>query len=184
MDTKKISEVIHDLLLALGEDPDREELRDTPARVARMYSEMLSAPDLTYTTFDKCDYDGMVILKNIKFCSMCEHHLMPFFGEVSIAYVPNKKIIGISKLARVVEKYARRLQVQERLTGQILDDIKKNLDTDDVAVYVEAKHLCMVARGVKKYSANTVTAKFSGVFKKFSKRRDFYFLLNDKKKRK
>ena len=108
---------------------------------------------------------------------MCEHHLLPFYGKVHVAYIPNGKIIGISKLARIVEKYAKRLQVQERMTEQIVKDIQENLETDDVAVYIEAKHMCMIARGVKKQNAKTVTAKFTGISNESEKKNEFYNLI-------
>ena len=142
-----------------------------------MYEELLEAPDLKYTTFEEKNYKDIVLLKDIEFNSMCEHHLLPFYGKVHIAYIPNGKIIGISKLARIVEKDAKRLQVQERMTEQIVKDIQENLETDDVAVYIEAKHMCMVARGVKKVNAKTVTAKFTGEFNESEKKNEFYNLI-------
>lgn len=180
MNKEKIEKAIYDLLDALGENPQRDGLKDTPRRVADMYEELLSAPELKYTTFDESKYKDIVLLKDIEFSSMCEHHLMPFFGVAHIAYIPNGKIIGISKLARIVEKYAKRLQVQERMMEQIVEDIQKNLETEDVAVCIEAKHLCMVARGVKKVNAKTVTSKFTGVFEEESKKNEFYNLLKMK----
>ena len=142
-----------------------------------MYEELLEAPDLKYTTFEEKNYKDIVLLKDIEFNSMCEHHLLPFYGKVHIAYIPNGKIIGISKLARIVEKDAKRLQVQERMTEQIVKDIQENLETDDVALYIEAKHMCMVARGVKKVNAKTVTAKFTGEFNESEKKNEFYNLI-------
>lgn len=132
---------------------------------------------MKYTTFEEKNYKDIVLLKDIEFNSMCEHHLLPFYGKVHIAYIPNGKIIGISKLARIVEKDAKRLQVQERMTEQIVKDIQENLETDDVAVYIEAKHMCMVARGVKKVNAKTVTAKFTGEFNESEKKNEFYNLI-------
>lgn len=180
MDKKKAEEAVYNLLLALGEDPERDGLNNTPKRVAKMYEELLAAPDLEYTTFEEEKYQDIVLLKDIQFCSMCEHHLLPFFGLVHIAYIPNKKIVGISKLARIVEKYARRLQVQERMMEQIVEDIQTNLGTNDVAICIEAKHMCMIARGVKKVNAQTMTSKFTGKFEETDKKNEFYYLLNRK----
>lgn len=176
MDKEKIEKAIYNLIEALGENPEREGLKETPKRVANMYEELLSAPELNYTTFEE-KYNDIVFLKDIEFCSTCEHHLLPFLGSVHIAYIPNGKIVGISKLARIVDKYAKRLQVQERMVEQIVDDIQKNLETKDVAVCIEAKHLCMVARGVKKINAKTITSKFTGAFEQESRKNEFYNLL-------
>ena len=143
MNKEKVEEAVYNLLLALGENPEREGLKETPRRVSEMYKELLEAPDLKYTKFEE-KYNNIVLLKDIQFCSMCEHHLMPFYGVAHVAYIPNGKIIGISKLARIVEKYARRLQVQERMMEQIVDDIKQNIETEDVAICIEAKHMYWV----------------------------------------
>lgn len=179
MNQEKVQKSVYDLLLALGEDPEREGLKETPRRVAKMFNELLSYPNFNYTTFES-EYDDIVMVKNIEFCSMCEHHLLPFYGVVHVAYIPNKRIVGLSKIVRVVEKYAKRLQVQERLTENIMDDLKKNLNTEDIAVYVEAKHMCMIARGVRKELSSTTTTKLSGVFKD-KRKEDFYFLLRGEK---
>ena len=175
MNEKLIKKAIYDLLKAIGEDPEREGLKDTPQRVAKMYSEILTYPEFKCTTFED-KYDDLVIVKNIEFCSMCEHHLLPFYGIAHIAYIPNNKIIGISKIARTVEKHSRKLQVQERMTEDILNDLKEKLNTDDIAIYIEAKHMCMISRGVKKELSGTITTKLNGVFKK-ERKSDFYFLL-------
>ncbi len=175
MDEKLVEKATYDLLKALGEDPNRDGLKDTPKRVAKMYKELLSSPKFNYTTFED-HFDDLVLVKNIEFCSMCEHHLMPFYGVIHVAYIPNEKIIGLSKIVRVIEKYAHRLQVQERMTDEIMQDLKENLGTDDIAIYVEAKHMCMVARGVKKELTTTVTTKFSGALKE-ERRNEFYYLL-------
>lgn len=171
MNRETMEKAVYNLLIGMGENPEREGLKDTPKRVAKMYEEILAKNDFNYTTFED-KYDDLIMVKNIEFTSMCEHHLMPFWGVVTIAYIPNKKIIGLSKLARVVEKYAHNLQVQERLTEEILEDLKKNLDTEDVAVFIEAKHMCMIARGVKKELTSTITTKLSGSFKK-ERKEDF-----------
>ena len=179
MNKRKVEEAIYNLLLALGENPKRDGLLNTPKRVADMYEELLAAPDLEYTKFEE-KYNNIVLLKDIEFSSMCEHHLMPFFGIAHIAYIPNGKIIGISKLARIVEKYAKRLQVQERMMDQIVEDIKANLETNDVAICIEAKHMCMMARGVRKQNAKTITSKFTGAFEKSENKNEFYNLINRK----
>ena len=176
MDKKLIKKAIYDLLIAIGEDPEREGLKDTPERVAKMYSEILSYPEINYTTFED-KYNDLVLVKNIEFCSMCEHHLLPFYGIAHVAYIPNNKIIGLSKIARVVEKHSRKLQVQERMTENILNELKEQLDTDNIAIYIEAKHMCMVSRGVRKELSSTITTKLSGVFKN-DRKSDFYYLLN------
>lgn len=175
MDEELVKKTIYDLLKAIGEDPEREGLKDTPKRVAKMYSEILSYSEFSYTTFED-KYDDLVIVKNIEFCSMCEHHLLPFYGIAHIAYIPNKRIIGLSKIARIVEKHSRKLQVQERMTEDILDELKDILNTDDIAIYISAKHMCMISRGVKKELSGTITTKLSGVFKA-ERKSDFYFLL-------
>lgn len=175
MNEDKIKKAVYDLLVAIGEDPSRDGLIDTPRRVSNMYKELLSQDKINYTTFEST-YDDIIIVKDIEFSSMCEHHLLPFFGVVHIAYIPNNKIIGLSKIARVVEKYAKRLQVQERMTEEILQDLRDNLNTDNIAIYVEAKHMCMVARGVRKELSSTVTVKLSGKFKN-DRKDDFYSLI-------
>ena len=180
MNKDKIERAIYDLLDALGENPNRDGLKNTPKRVANMYEELLSYPEFNYTTFEEENYKDIVLLRDIEFCSMCEHHLLPFYGLVHIAYIPHGKIVGISKLARIVEKYSKRLQVQERMIEQIAEDLQKNLGTEDVAVCIEAKHLCMVARGVKKSNSKTITTKFTGIFKEESKKNEFYNLINKK----
>ena len=165
-----------------GEDPEREGLKETPHRVAMMYEEIFGGyemfpGDILAKTFDSGkmheelhdeDIDiytnGIVIVKDIPFYSHCEHHMVPFFGHVHIAYVPGQRVVGLSKLARLVECYARRLQIQERLTNQIADAIKEILQPSGVMVVVQAEHLCMAMRGVKKPGSNTVTSSVSGVF--------------------
>lgn len=176
MNQDLMEKAIYDLLEAMGENPNREGLKDTPKRVAKMYCELLTYPKFNYTTFED-KYDDLIMIKNIEFCSMCEHHLMPFYGIAHIAYIPNKSIIGLSKIARVVEKYSKKLQVQERMTEEIMEDLRKNLNTDHIAIYIEAKHMCMISRGVKKELTSTVTTKFSGVFKT-ERKNDFLVLLS------
>ena len=175
MNEKLIQKAIYDLLKGIGEDPEREGLKETPKRVAKMYKEILSYPEINYTTFED-NYNDIVMVKNIEFCSMCEHHLLPFYGQAHIAYIPNKKIKGLSKIARVVEKHSRKLQVQERMTEDILNELKEKLNTDNIAIYIEAKHMCMVSRGVRKELSSTITTKLSGLFTN-DRKSDFYFLL-------
>lgn len=166
MDSNRIEKAVKELLEALGEDTSREGLVDTPSRVARMYEEVLAGyndnPAIHLgRTFEEEGSD-VVIEKDIDFSSTCEHHLMPFFGKVHIAYVPNGKVVGISKLARTVDVYAKRLQLQERMNNQIADAIMEHLSPKGVAVVVEGEHTCMTARGVKKVGAKTVTYALRG----------------------
>lgn len=170
VDHDRIAAAVRELLIGLGEDPDREGLRETPDRVARMYKEVFAglnddAGRHLETTFHE-RYDEMITLRDIPFHSMCEHHLLPFTGRAHIAYVPRDCIVGISKLARVVETFARRPQVQERLTSQIADLLMDGLKAKGVAVVIEATHTCMTIRGVKKPGAEMVTSAVRGLFKK------------------
>ena len=168
VDKKKIEKAVRDILEAIGEDPNREGLKDTPERVARMYEELTSgygedgAAQLQ-KVFDESGSE-LVIEKDIAFSSTCEHHLMPFFGKVHIAYIPNGKVVGLSKLARVVDIYAKRLQLQERLGAQIADEIFHELKPKGVLVVIEAEHTCMTARGVKKVGSKTVSYAARGDF--------------------
>ena len=166
MDKKRIENAIKELLEAIGEDTNREGLKDTPARVARMYEEILSGYDDDAKTHLSRTFtvktSDIVLEKDILFSSMCEHHLMPFFGKIHIAYIPNKKVVGLSKLARCVETYARRLQLQEQLTNQICEAIYTNLNAKGVMVVCEAEHTCMTCRGVRKMGSKTVTYSIKG----------------------
>ena len=175
MNEELIKKSIYNLLKAIGEDPEREGLKETPRRVAKMYRELLLYPKFEYTSFES-KYDDLVMVKNIEFCSMCEHHLLPFYGVVHVSYIPNKRIIGLSKIARIVEKHSRKLQVQERMTEDIVNELEEILGTKNIAVFVEAKHMCMISRGVKKELTSTITTKLNGIFKD-EKKSDFYFLL-------
>jgi len=168
-DEEKVQQAIKMLLEAVGEKPQREGLKDTPLRVGRMYAEIFSGlykdPEKELEVCFTEDYDDMVIVKDISFYSMCEHHLVPFFGKAHVVYIPRKGVItGLSKLARVVEVFARRPQVQERMTGQIADLIMKKLDPTGVMVVIQAEHLCMSMRGVMKPGTKTVTSAVRGVF--------------------
>ena len=168
IDQAKVREAITMLLEAIGEDPNREGLRETPDRVARMYEEICGGMEQDAAvplakTFSSPSSE-MVLQKDITFYSMCEHHILPFFGKAHIAYIPNGKVVGLSKLARTVEIFARRLQIQEKLTAQIADAIMEELGAKGVMVIIEAEHMCMTMRGVKKPGSKTVTFAMKGAF--------------------
>jgi len=170
VDQKRIENAVREILAAVGEDPDRQGLVDTPARVARMYSEVFSGLNQNPAKhlekmFDE-DHHELVLVKDIPFDSFCEHHLMPFTGNANVAYIPNGHIVGLSKIARVVEAFARRPQVQERLTSQVADLLMAKLEPEGVAVVIEATHTCMTARGVRKPGSLMVTSALRGVFHK------------------
>ena len=167
-DQERAERAVRELLIAVGEDPDREGLRETPARVARAYKELLSgmrmsAEDVLTTTFD-IGHDEMILVKDIELWSMCEHHLVPFTGKAHVGYIPNDngRITGLSKLARLVDMYAKRPQVQERLTTQIADAMMEILEARGAIVVIEAEHLCMTMRGVRKPGSKTVTSAVRG----------------------
>lgn len=168
-DKEKIEQGIKLLLEGIGEDVNREGLKDTPERVARMYEELCAGmgqnPQVHLSKTFSCDNENVVIEKDITFYSTCEHHLMPFYGKVHIAYIPAGKVVGISKLARTVEVYARRLQIQEQMTNQIARAMEEYLGAKGVFVMVEAEHMCMSARGIKKPGSKTVTFSARGKFK-------------------
>ncbi|MCG6154424.1 GTP cyclohydrolase I FolE [Rubinisphaera margarita] len=169
VDLAAIEDAVRTILTAVGEDPDRPGLLNTPARVARMYAEMFSGLSVDparhlRVTFPE-DYDEMVLVRDINFSSMCEHHLLPFTGVAHVAYLPKGKVTGLSKLARVVEEVARRPQVQERMTQTIADLVEKELGAVGVAVVLEAEHSCMSIRGVRKAGSATVTSALRGRFK-------------------
>ncbi len=168
VDIEKTEKAIRDLLLAIGEDPDRPGLVETPKRCAKMYAELLSGMDSDAQEHLSKQFDvphsEFLLEKDIPFYSLCEHHLLPFFGKAHIAYLPNDRVVGLSKLARTVEVYARRLQLQEQMTTQIADDIMRYLDARGVMVVIEAEHLCMTMRGVKKPGAKTITTCVRGAF--------------------
>jgi GTP cyclohydrolase I len=165
-DVDGAARAIHDLLIALGQDPTSEHLADTPRRVAAAYAEMLAPPPFTMTTFPNDEgYDELVLARDISFTSLCEHHLLPFTGRAHVAYLPGDRIVGLSKLARVVEMFARRLQVQERLTQQIADWLDGELAPHGVGVVLEAEHSCMSLRGVKAAGVRTVTSALRGALR-------------------
>lgn len=156
---------IRDLLESIGEDPQREGLLETPKRVMKFYEQFLNPTEFKFTVFDSEGYDEMIIQSNIPFFSLCEHHLAPFFGHATVAYIPNGKIVGLSKLTRTVEWYARRLQNQERITHQVAERLQEELHPRGVAVSLNARHLCMEMRGVKTHDVYTRTTKLVGNFK-------------------
>ena len=183
MNLKMMEDGFRMILTGMGENPNREGLLDTPKRVAKMYAELMTglsgemrAEDILKTRFHE-KYDEMIIVPDIEFASMCEHHFLPFTGKAHVAYIPNGRITGLSKVARVVETYARRLQVQERLTEQIRDCIQDSLKPLGVAVVIEAMHTCMSMRGVQKSNAVTTTSAFSGIFLKSDKTRNEFLQL-------
>lgn len=167
-DKDKIEQAVTLLLEGIGEDVTREGLIETPARVARMYEELLAgmnqSPKEHLSRTFSCDNNDVVIEKDITFYSTCEHHLMPFYGKAHIAYIPNGKVVGISKLARTVEVFARRLQIQEQMTKQIADAFMEHLGAKGVLVKIEAEHMCMSARGIKKPGSKTITFAARGEF--------------------
>lgn len=169
IDREKVEAAIRLLLEGIGEDPDREGLAETPARIARMYEEIYggSEEDAAAHLLKQFTVDNneMVVERDITFYSTCEHHLLPFFGKAHIAYIPNGKVVGLSKLARTVDIYARRPQIQERMTVQIADALAKSLNPKGIMVMVEAEHMCMTMRGIKKPGSKTVTTVMRGAFK-------------------
>ncbi|MBQ3899945.1 MAG: GTP cyclohydrolase I FolE [Lachnospiraceae bacterium] len=181
MDQEKIKQAVSLLLEAIGEDKEREGLKDTPDRIARMYEEIFEGydkdPKEILSKVFTADNSEMVIEKDITFYSMCEHHMMPFYGKAHIAYIPGEKVVGISKLARTVEVFARRLQIQERMTGQIADAIMESLGAKGAMVVLEAEHMCMTMRGVKKPGSKTVTVASRGAFSDSEELRNRFFSL-------
>ncbi len=170
MPTDKIEAAIHDILLSVGEDPSREGLLHTPQRVRRMYAELLAGysldpHSLINGALFEVDYDEMVVVRDIEFYSLCEHHMLPFIGYANVAYIPKSKVIGLSKIPRIVDLFARRLQVQERMTSQIANFLTETLQPQGVAVVLEAIHLCAMMRGVKKADAHMVTSAMRGIFR-------------------
>jgi GTP cyclohydrolase IA len=181
-ETETIPELVRKILVQLGEDPEREGLRHTPERFAKALQFLTSGyrqdPEklLNGAVFSVC-YDQMVVVKDIEMFSMCEHHLLPFFGKCHVAYIPSKKVIGLSKIARLVNMYARRLQIQERLTSQIAKAIQEKLSPEGVGVIIEARHLCMVMRGVEKQHSAAMTSAMLGAFRDNKQTRDEFLSL-------
>ena len=169
VDLDRIERAVREIILAVGENPARQGLEGTPARVARLYAELFEGLRVDPAEYLKVGFevghDEMVILRDIPFYSVCEHHFMPFHGTAAVGYIPDGRVVGISKLARLVEAYARRPQLQERLTGQVADTIMETLRPDGVAVVIEAEHLCMTQRGVKKPGSRMVTSATRGLFR-------------------
>ncbi|MBE6015859.1 MAG: GTP cyclohydrolase I FolE [Lachnospiraceae bacterium] len=179
MDSEKIKQGIRLILEGIGEDVNREGLRETPDRIARMYEEIYGGltedAGVHLSKVFNCENNEMVIEKDITFYSMCEHHLLPFYGKAHVAYIPNGKVVGISKLARTVEVFARRPQIQEQLTAQIADALQEHLAPGGVMVMIEAEHMCMTMRGIKKPGSKTVTVVTRGRFKEDSELRQTFF---------
>ncbi|MHC4555979.1 MAG: GTP cyclohydrolase I FolE [Planctomycetota bacterium] len=170
VDTERIKKAVKEILLSVGEDTGREGLKATPERVARMYAELLGGihedPKKHLSSVFTENYDEIVLLRDIPFYSICEHHLMPFIGSAHVAYLPSGSVLGVSKLARIVDCFARRLQTQERLTYQIADFIMDSLEPQGVSVVLEASHSCMTIRGIKKPGSMMVTSALRGIFKR------------------
>src|SRR6201997_3185505 len=182
LDSVSTQDLYRELLVRIGEDPTRDGLMRTPERMEKFMQFLtrgyaMNVTDVLHEALFDVDYDEMVIVKDIEFFSMCEHHLLPFFGKAHVAYVPNGKVIGLSKIPRLVDVFARRLQVQERLTTQIADAISGAIKPQGVAVVIEARHLCMMMRGVEKQHSSTVTSAMVGVFHEQNTRAEFLSLV-------
>jgi len=179
MDKNRMETVTREFLEVMGEDPKREGLRDTPRRVADMYQELMEGYSMSPKEILSREWNevtGMVIAKEIDFFSLCEHHLLPFYGRVHIGYIPSRAVVGISKLVRLVDCFSKRLQLQERMTKQIVDAINENLHPYGVAVVVQARHLCMQMRGVRS-GAEIVTSELRGQFERLETRNEFFEML-------
>jgi GTP cyclohydrolase I len=183
VDRDRISKAVEEIIAGIGDDPTREGLAGTPARIAEMYAEIFAGlkedpRELLEVAFEKEEHEEMVVLKDIPFYSMCEHHFLPFHGLAHVGYIPRRRLVGISKLARVVETLARRPQLQERLTGQIADTIMEGLGARGVAVVIEAEHLCMTMRGIRKPGSRLVTSANRGIFRtQAATRAEFFSIL-------
>ncbi len=183
--TSELTDSYNDILLKLGENPEREGLAKTPKRVAKALQFLtqgykMDAEKILRSAMFKEEYSEMVIVKDIEVYSLCEHHMLPFFGKAHVAYIPNGYIVGLSKIPRVIDVFSRRLQVQERLTGEILNCIQKTLNPFGAAVVIEASHLCMMMRGVQKQNSVTTTSAFTGVFENVETRNEFLNLISSK----
>jgi len=178
----RIAELVREMIVELGEDPNREGLQQTPERFEKALRYLTSGYNenaetiLNGAMFSVC-YDEMVVVKDIELYSLCEHHLLPFFGKCHVAYIPNKKVVGLSKIARLVNMYARRLQIQERLTSEIAQALEEQLSPQGVGVVIEARHLCMVMRGVEKQNSAAVTSAMLGCFRENKQTRDEFLAL-------
>ena len=180
--TLSLPQHYREILVGLGEDPDREGLVDTPKRAAKAMQYLCrgyeqSIEEVVNGALFASDNDEMVIVKDIEMFSLCEHHMLPFFGRVHVAYIPNGKVVGLSKIPRLVEVFARRLQVQERMTRQIADAIQDAIDPQGVGVVIEARHLCMMMRGIEKQNSSTVTSAMVGCFRQKETRSEFLSLV-------
>ena len=188
MDRERIKRAVSEIIAAIGDDESREGLRETPRRIADMYGEIFDGLsrdplDVLGVTFDSGGHQEMVIVKDIPFYSVCEHHFLPFHGVAHVGYIPRERLAGVSKIARVVETLARRPQMQEHLTSQIADTLKAGLQPTGVAVVIEAEHLCMTMRGVKKPGSRLVTSATRGIFRtNSSTRAEFFSLVREEKK--
>jgi GTP cyclohydrolase IA len=179
---KNMEEAVKSILQSIGEDPDRQGLLNTPSRVAKMYEFVTSgyhqnAKEILNNACFDVDYDEMVVVANIEYYSLCEHHMLPFFGVVHVGYIPNKKVVGLSKIPRIVEMFARRLQVQENMTKEIAETIAEIINPKGVGVVVEGQHMCMMMRGVQKDRAKMVTSTLLGEFRDDQKTRDEFLQL-------
>ena len=181
VDQERIERAVREILLAIGEDPERDGLLGTPGRVARMYAEQFAGlrqePEDVLTTVFDAEHDEIVLVRDIDMYSMCEHHLVPFNGKMHIGYIPSNAVIGISKLPRIAEMFARRLQVQERLTKEVANAVMDVLKPQGVAVVMESSHLCMVMRGVQKTGSTTITSCVLGCFERKEKTRNEFLSL-------
>ncbi|MEG8099454.1 GTP cyclohydrolase I FolE [Candidatus Liberibacter brunswickensis] len=179
---EEAKEAIRVILRWIGDDPDREGLKDTPERVIKSYKEIFAGYEQGLIIQDQSrfhfgevsNYKDMIIMKDISFFSYCEHHILPIWGKIHLAYIPKKNVIGLSKLIRILEIYSRRLQIQERLTMQIASAIENITDSKGVAVFIEGQHMCMSMRGIKRDGLNTVTTSFTGEFSRDQKNKDFF----------
>tara|TARA_B110000014_G_scaffold34975_1_gene22277 strand:- start:102 stop:656 length:555 start_codon:yes stop_codon:yes gene_type:complete len=179
MDNERVEKIIRELIIEIGEDPTREGLKDTPARIAKAYKEIFEGYDSNSELSVQFSEDSeVVIAKDIQFYSMCEHHMLPFFGKIQIAYAPNGRVFGISKLVRLVEKYAKRLQIQERLTKNIADELYSH-GVKGVAVMAEAEHLCMKMRGVKN-DARVSSSAFRGIYEKQNQKEEIVRVIQNR----
>ncbi len=181
VDKKKVEEGVKLILDGINEDKNRNGLIDTPKRIANFYSEWLEYnKKINYTVFEE-KYENMVIVKDIPIYSLCEHHMLPFFGTIHIGYIPSKKVIGLSKISKIAQKYSRRLQIQERIGKQIADEIEVALKPKGIMVVIETEHLCMSMRGVRTPGSTTITSEVRGAFRDEQKTREEFLILTSKK---